>query len=91
LVLRAVRVRRDERDRLFRDAGWWLALPAAPVLFWIVALAGQFGSDALFKPVLVAILVSPLIVLVLMCLPGTKGADRFGPDPKGQDLADTFA
>ena len=84
----AVAVRRlHDSDRV----GWWLALPVAPVLFWIVALIGQFNSDTLFKPVLVAIVVSPLVVLAFMCLPGTKGPNRFGPDPKGPDLADTFA
>ncbi|HET9640323.1 MAG TPA: DUF805 domain-containing protein [Allosphingosinicella sp.] len=72
-------------------AGWWLALPAAPILFWIVALIGGFSSPGLFKPVLVAILVTPLVILVLMCLPGTRGPNRFGPDPKGVDLADIFA
>lgn len=84
----AVAVRRlHDSDR----AGWWLALPAAPILFWIVALIGEFNSPDLFKPVVVAIVVAPLIVLAFMCLPGTRGPNRFGPDPKGQDLADTFA
>jgi uncharacterized membrane protein YhaH (DUF805 family) len=26
-----------------------------------------------------------LIVLVMMCLEGTKGPNRYGPDPKGSD------
>jgi uncharacterized membrane protein YhaH (DUF805 family) len=72
-------------------AGWWLLLPAAPFLVWIVALFGQFGSDALFKPVTVAIFLCPVILLVLMCLPGTKGPNRFGADPKSEDLAEIFA
>lgn len=29
--------------------------------------------------------------LVLMALPGTPGPNRFGPDPKGQGEAETFA
>jgi uncharacterized membrane protein YhaH (DUF805 family) len=72
-------------------AGWWLALPAAPILFWILALVGRFNSPALFKPVMAAIALSPLIVLGMMCLPGTKGPNRFGPDPRDPDLADIFA
>jgi uncharacterized membrane protein YhaH (DUF805 family) len=72
-------------------AGWWLLLPAAPVLFWIVALVAQFSSDALFATVMVPIFLCPLILLVLMCLPGTKGPNRFGPDPKSEDLAEIFA
>ena len=36
--------------------------------------------------------VGSLIVLVFMCLPGTPGPNRFGPDPLGGtgDLAQTF-
>ena len=29
--------------------------------------------------------------LVLMCLPGTSGPNRFGPDPKGADSFEVFA
>jgi len=29
--------------------------------------------------------------LVLMCLPGTPGPNRFGPDPKGTDSYEAFA
>ena len=32
-----------------------------------------------------------LIVLVFMCLEGTKGANRFGPDPKDPTGAEVFA
>jgi len=32
-----------------------------------------------------------LAVLVFMCLEGTKGANRFGPDPKGGAVGDTFS
>jgi uncharacterized membrane protein YhaH (DUF805 family) len=72
-------------------AGWWTALPAAPILFWAVALVGGFNSLALFRVVTIAILLAPLVLLALMCIPGTRGPNRFGPDPKGQDVADTFA
>jgi uncharacterized membrane protein YhaH (DUF805 family) len=84
----AVSVRRlHDTDRV----GWWVALPVAPILFWIVALVAEFNSPALFKPVMVAILVAPLILLAFMCVPGTKGPNRFGPDPKADDLANIFA
>jgi uncharacterized membrane protein YhaH (DUF805 family) len=33
--------------------------------------------------------VGGLIVLVFMCLPGTRGTNRFGPDPK-ENIADAF-
>ena len=71
--------------------GWWTALPAAPILFWAVALVGGFNSLALFRVVTVTILLAPLALLALMCIPGTRGPNRFGADPKGQDVADTFA
>lgn len=34
--------------------------------------------------------VGGLIVLVFMCLEGTSGPNRFGPDPKGGNPAQTF-
>lgn len=40
---------------------------------------------------LIAIVAAPLAYLVLMCLPGTGGPNRFGPDPKADSLADIFA
>ncbi|MFV0643223.1 MAG: DUF805 domain-containing protein [Sphingomonadaceae bacterium] len=33
----------------------------------------------------------PIIIFVFMCLDGTKGENRFGPDPKDPDRADIFA
>ncbi|QFT78436.1 DUF805 domain-containing protein [Erythrobacter sp. THAF29] len=35
--------------------------------------------------------VGGLIVLVFMCLEGTRGPNRYGPDPKGVGDAETFA
>lgn len=35
--------------------------------------------------------VGGIIVLVMMCLEGTRGPNRFGPDPKGGANADVFA
>ncbi|MGH6782941.1 MAG: DUF805 domain-containing protein [Sphingomonadaceae bacterium] len=31
--------------------------------------------------------VGGLIVLVFMCLEGTRGPNRYGPDPKGDEAA----
>jgi uncharacterized membrane protein YhaH (DUF805 family) len=72
-------------------AGWWLALPAAPVLFWVAALATGFGTPAMFPAMVVAIAACLLVVLVLMCFPGTRGANRFGPDPRAPNLAEIFS
>lgn len=35
--------------------------------------------------------VGGLILLVFMCLEGTRGPNRFGPDPKGRAHEDVFA
>ena len=35
--------------------------------------------------------VGPIVVFVFMCLEGTRGANRFGPDPKDPNSADVFA
>jgi uncharacterized membrane protein YhaH (DUF805 family) len=32
-----------------------------------------------------------VIMLIFMCIEGTKGENRFGPDPKGENIADVFA
>jgi uncharacterized membrane protein YhaH (DUF805 family) len=70
--------------------GWWLIMPFAPILFWIAALVGRFNALGLFRIVMVAMLVAPLALLAMMCVPGTKGANLYGPDPKDRDLAETF-
>ncbi|HZG46474.1 MAG TPA: DUF805 domain-containing protein, partial [Allosphingosinicella sp.] len=36
-------------------------------------------------------LVGPIILLVFYCIEGTRGPNRFGPDPKGPDVSRTFA
>lgn len=35
--------------------------------------------------------IGPFIILVFMFLEGTRGPNRFGPDPKGPDVGRTFA
>lgn len=32
-----------------------------------------------------------LVMLVFMCLPGTRGPNSYGPDPKQENLADVFS
>jgi uncharacterized membrane protein YhaH (DUF805 family) len=32
-----------------------------------------------------------IIMLIFMCIEGTKGENRFGPDPKGENIADVFS
>jgi uncharacterized membrane protein YhaH (DUF805 family) len=32
-----------------------------------------------------------IIILVFMCIDGTRGENRYGPDPKGENIADVFS
>jgi uncharacterized membrane protein YhaH (DUF805 family) len=32
-----------------------------------------------------------IIMLIFMCIDGTRGENRYGPDPKGENIADVFA
>jgi uncharacterized membrane protein YhaH (DUF805 family) len=35
-------------------------------------------------------LAGPIIIIVWLCMRGTDGPNRFGPDPLGSDVAATF-
>lgn len=67
------------------------------VLFLIPTLAAQVrrfhDQDKSGWLVLLALIpyIGGTVVLVFMCLDGTHGPNRFGPDPKGQAPVDTFA
>jgi uncharacterized membrane protein YhaH (DUF805 family) len=87
----AVRVRRlHDTDR----SGWWIFLLWTPQLLGIAAavlmLSDSDGSSGnnmmgLLVLVLVVSLAGAVAFLVFMCLDGTRGRNRFGPDPKGID------
>lgn len=88
----AVQVRRlHDVDR----SGWWILLPFAPlVLGFVMFLAGALGQPGLLVAGGVLLLVGGLCAILLLawlCMDGTRGANRFGDDPKGpQDLRDVF-
>ena len=77
--------------------GWWILAPLAPYL--VAALFGVLGV-AVPDLAIVAGLVSLLAMLVALglavmllvfyCLEGTRGPNRFGPDPKGPSHEETF-
>jgi len=72
-------------------SGWWVVLPFAPILFWMIAILGGFNAPLLFGVVMVAIVVAPFVLLVFLCLGGTPGPNRFGADPRGiEDVAEVF-
>lgn len=95
----AVSVRRlHDIDR----TGWWLAIVYGLLIVgvgvlagaaWIATNQGTVTGGALLAPVLVGLGGIGMIVLfVWACLDGTRGPNRFGPDPKSAmpDLAETF-
>lgn len=82
--------------------GWWLLLPVLPyaVGFGIV-IAGSLSAFSQKQPVsiglmgigglfMIAGLACVILLLVWFCLDGTRGPNRFGEDPKRQDLGDVF-
>ena len=78
-------------------SGWWLLAPMAP---YAVALIMAVMANAAPDLAIVAGLVSLLAMLVALglavmlfvfyCLEGTRGPNRFGPDPKGPTHEETF-
>ena len=79
-------------------SGWWILAPLAPYFLVIIAAsmavsspdsAGFAGVVALLGGL--AALGLGITVLVFMFLEGTKGPNRYGPDPKGESAGDVFA
>jgi uncharacterized membrane protein YhaH (DUF805 family) len=82
----AVGVRRlHDIDR----TGWWLMAGYGPYILSIVL--AMAGSDQLATIVNLLSLVGFVVLLVFAVMPGTRGPNRFGPDPKGEDLGQVFA
>jgi uncharacterized membrane protein YhaH (DUF805 family) len=79
----AVGIRRlHDTDR----TGWWILLPIVPeVLAVALMMSGNVAVGGMF---LIAAGVLAIILLVFMVLEGTKGPNKYGPDPKGGVDAD---
>lgn len=92
----AVQVRRlHDTDR----SGWWILLPLVPYLAGVALLLGGamsgLGSGGMTAASGGALMVGGLLMavggicaialLVFMCLDGTRGPNRFGPDPKNPE------
>jgi uncharacterized membrane protein YhaH (DUF805 family) len=82
----AVGVRRlHDIDR----SGWWLMLGYGP---WLASVAlGMAQSTDLAGIVGIVSNIGFLVLLVFSVMSGTDGPNRFGPDPKGEDLSEVFA
>jgi uncharacterized membrane protein YhaH (DUF805 family) len=86
-------------------SGWWLGayylLYLAYLALVLSAMPSTFepgqpqgGSPTLaiaVLPVGLGFLVYSIVLLIFYCLPGTKGANRYGPDPYGADVGEVFA
>jgi uncharacterized membrane protein YhaH (DUF805 family) len=100
----AVTIRRlHDTDR----SGWWVMLYWGPYLLMIVssmvigATAASAGGEptqggvmaggALALIAMLIWLVGCVVLLVFMFLEGTKGPNRYGPDPKQPDTGQVFA
>ncbi|HWT13689.1 MAG TPA: DUF805 domain-containing protein [Allosphingosinicella sp.] len=79
-------------------SGWWILAPVAPYVVAILAgmmavsspdMAGAAGILALIC-MLVALALA-ITLLVFYFLEGTRGPNKYGPDPKGQDTGQVFA
>lgn len=82
----AVGVRRlHDIDR----TGWWLMLGYGP---WLLSMALAMAQSVELAAILNLVsMIGFLVLLVFAVLPGTRGPNRFGPDPKGEDLGQVFA
>lgn len=92
----AVQVRRlHDSDR----SGWWVLLPIAPFLFTLALGVIAVASHSLTMMLVTALswLLSfggIIWLIILLCLDGTRGVNRFGIDPRdpgdATDLAEVF-
>lgn len=92
----AVHIRRlHDSDR----SGWWVFMPVAPFAFTsavlLVAVAARSLTLLLLVTLFTVLSFGGIIwLIVLQCLDGTRGENRFGPDPRdpdaGRDLSEVF-
>lgn len=62
-------------------SGWWLMLPIGVLVLWI--LGGGSGQTA--NPAAsILMLGMDLCYLAILCMPGTPGTNKYGPNPVGE-------
>jgi uncharacterized membrane protein YhaH (DUF805 family) len=84
----AVAVRRLHDSNL---SGWWVLLPAAPILFIIFATMLRLFAIIPFSLIPFLIILGFVAFIVLLCLPGTRGSNRFGSSPnEAKHVAEVF-
>ena len=82
----AVGVRRlHDTDR----SGWWILVPLGAAIPGLLLMTVSLSLGiTIFS---LGLIVGSIAILVFMCLDGTRGDNRFGPDPKGPNLTEVFA
>lgn len=89
----AVQVRRlHDSDR----TGWWVLLPLGTYLVTLLVLMIGAASRSVTMMMIGGLfsllsLAGPITLIVFYCLDGTRGVNRFGPDPRGPDGATELA
>jgi uncharacterized membrane protein YhaH (DUF805 family) len=79
-------------------SGWWILAPLAPYIL-VIAGGGMAlsspdspgGGGAVMLIGLAGVVILALVLLVFYLLEGTKGPNRYGPDPKGGTNEEVFA
>ena len=61
----------------------WLLL-LVPGIAVIVRRLHDIDKSGWWSIILFIPLIGPIVIIVFMCLDGTSGTNRFGPDPKGR-------
>jgi uncharacterized membrane protein YhaH (DUF805 family) len=69
---------------------WWLGTLIPSIAVAVRRFHDQNQSGWLYLLCLIPY-VGGIVLLVFMCLDGTPGPNRFGPDPKGRGAGDVFA
>jgi len=92
----AVAIRRlHDGDR----SGWWVLIGYGPYIVGFALmvfglLGGQLGLLATGGMIMMIGFIGFLVLLVFMCLPGTSGPNKYGPDPldpSGAELGEVFS
>ena len=78
-------------------SGWWMLIAVVPyalmaVLGIMAATSGSaMGALAVVGLFSIVALIGAIALLVFMVLPGTRGPNKYGPDPYGADVEQVFA
>lgn|SRR5689334_7225308 len=71
-------------------SGWWILLPLVPYALAIVIagpaiMAGGLGAGLGIAALFMFVgMICAIVLLVFMCLAGTPGENRYGPNPYGE-------